>query len=151
QGNDAVADKEGLANVGDAGVLFQNHGHNVRAAGGGVVVEHQRRAHGGKHHGKAQLQQGLVGKGGVHGVDALQHPGLQGVHQAAIGGPKAELLAQKQVAQHQQQDVDNAHQGGGGEEGNHAAEEDCQAADAAGGEVVGKLEKVDAHRKQQHA
>ena len=126
-----------------AGVLFQNHGDDIRSARGCVDVEQDRRTDRREHNGKYQLQHRLVGQSAMHRHQRIQCLQAHRHHDGRINSADADALAQKDEAQHQQRVV-----GHGGEGTCRAveqlAEHGGKAGHAAEGEVVWEFEKVDA-------
>ena len=150
QGDDEVAAHQRAPDV-EAGVLAQNHGDNVRAAGGRVEVEENRRADRGQADSENQLHEGLGCHRRVHRNDALQPPRQTRHQQADIRRASAEALAEHNVADDEQQNVDHHDEIAIGEIRNIMAQNDRHTADAAGGKMVRKLEEVDAQRHNHRA
>lgn len=145
-----IADQQRLADI-EARILFEDHGDDVRSAGGGVAVEQDRRAHRREHHRKAELQKRLVCKRRRHRVDHFKKPGQKGIQHAAVRRHQAEAAPEKQEADQKQDQVDHPHRNRRRKERHELAEQDGNTADAAGGEVVRKLEKIDADRREDRA
>ena len=148
-GDEHVGAEEGHTHV-QAGELLEDHGGDVGAAAGGVQVEEDAGPQGGEEDGEEELQDELIGEGARQGEDPLEDLDLQGVEDGAVDGAEAEALVQQEEAQQQEEEVDDAvvdrrREPGHGDE---LGQDDGQAGDAADGEVVGELEKVDAHRDQ---
>ena len=136
-----------LANV-DVGLALEDHGHDVRAAAGGLHVEHDGAADGGEGDGEDQLQQGLIGQRRVHGANVFQPPDHTGHQQAHISGAEAEGASEYQKAQQQQALVDDEHKRARRQVRGVMAQNDGNTADAAGGKMIGELKEVNAHAHQ---
>ena len=124
------------------GVFAQQHGDNVGTAGGCPDVEEDGRAQGRQPYREDELQKGLIGKGGLHGVDKLHSPDDAGHQAAGVDGGQAEFAAEEQKGDHQQGHVDHKHKAADGYAGDEFGDNHGKAGDAAGGEVVGELEEV---------
>ena len=150
RGDHHVGHQQGPPHV-HAGVLFQDHGHDVGAAGGGVDIEQNGGPQSGEDDGEEELQHQLVGEGAVQRAHPPEDLNQGGGDDGGIHRPEAEALVQHEKAEDQKKHVDDGVVGGGGEGGNQLPQQDGHAGHAPHGEVVGELEKVHPHTHQQGA
>ena len=116
-------------------------------------MKQDRRAEGRQQNREAQLQEGLGGQRMGERTDALEDVHQEGEQHGAVDRAEGKIPADEGEAHDEQRRVDDEHQHARGEHlgGNHAAQNQREAADAAGGEVVGEFEEVDADAGDQDA
>ena len=149
KGDDAVRNEQGTSDI-EGRVLAHDHGDDIRAAAGCADMEENGGSDGRQGHGEDQLQERLVRHGRGHGEHAFKHPDESGLEQGHIGRIDPEALPQNDVAAQQENDVDHQAEGTGGG-GEVVAENNGNTAHAAGGEIVGVLEKVNADDHDERA
>lgn len=97
-GDEEVRQEQGAADVG-AGILLEDHGDDVGAAGGSAHIEQYCRTHRGQQHTEDQFQQGLIGQGLAHGEQNFKQAEESGHGHGDIGGADTEALAEHHSAQ----------------------------------------------------
>ena len=148
--NQKVHAQETVADI-DAGVALENHGHDIGAAAGSLHVKEDGASHRRKAHCENQLKQGLAGHGRIHGHNVFQPPRSAGQDQAGIGRAHPERAPEYGKAQCQQRHVDDEHERAGGQVRGIMGQYNGNAADPAGGKMIGEFEKVYAYGDQQCA
>ena len=116
-------------------------------------MEQNGRTDGRQQHREAKLQQRLIGQRMAERPETFHHVDSQRQHDGTIYRAERETAPQKDEADHEQRHVDDEDKYARREHGRgqHAAQNQRKAADAAGGKVVRKFKKVNADGGEQHA
>lgn len=125
--------------------------HNIGAACGGILIEHDRRANGGESDGEHQLEHGVAGNGMIELYQYLACPDEKRQSKARIHRFYAEVLAQHQKADDVEHTVYDEHKNADIELRAVLCEYDRDAAYASNCEAVGRLEKDYARGGKQQA
>ena len=150
-GDEHVGEKQRPAHI-KAGVLFEDHGDDVGAAGRGVDVKENGRAKGGKDDREEELQHLFIGEGSRHGADPLEELDNAGIEKGTVHSLQTKALVEHGKAQEEKKGIDDTVVGRSGEPGKgpdgQRLQNDRQTRHAAHGEVVGELEEINADGHQ---
>ena len=132
-------------------MLAQDHGQDVRAAGGGPDVKDDGRAHGRQEHRKADVEPEVAGDGLGHGEEPLEERGVARERKRREGAPEHRLAVQEGEPQAHEHGVQDPHVDGDGQRRDGGVEQDGKARGAAEGQVVGRLEEHERHGREDEA
>ena len=150
QHDEDIAGHQGFADL-HRGIFCQNQGHNIRTAGGCTDVEHDRRTQSRQEHGEHQIQHGIAAHGNVDGIEPLAHRHKKGQRKGRIDRPAHGLDAQKDEAQHHQNQVDDPHKAAHVDLREQVCQQNGQARGAAKCKMIGIFKVNDADRRQDQA
>ena len=150
QRDQKIADHQADADV-ERRELPQNHRDDVCSAAGRFKVKENGAADGGQRDREDQLQQRLRSERLTQRQRDFQQPRRAAHHNAAIRRAQPKPAAEEGKPDQQQQLVNDEHVGGGADARKVTVQDDGKPAYAAGGKVVGKLEKVNADGNQQRS
>ena len=150
QHDEDIADHQGLSDL-HRGIFCQDQGHNIRTAGGCANVEHDGRTKRRQEHCEHQIQHGVTAHGNVDGIEPLAHRHEKGQCEGRIDRPAHGLDAQKDEAQHHQNQVDDPHKAAHVDLREQVCQQNGQARGAAKCKMVGIFKVYDADRSQDQA
>ena len=141
--DDDVCDEQCLSDV-ETRIFFQYQGNDVGAAARCVAVKEDRRAEAGQKDGKHQFEQWLIRQRGRQRQKPLKELVDKRNHQSTQDRLESATAAEEQDADHKKHDVQNRHVSRLRKGGEELCKENGDAADAADGEAVRCLKKVNA-------
>jgi len=129
------------------GVFFEDQRHDIRAAGGSRLREHDRGACRRQNDGVNELKKGLRCQRCADGNDLLEDHGEEGKRKTAIRRADSRFPADEDEADDKEQDIDHGDPRCGGQDRERLTEYRTDTADTARDESVWDLEEIDTERQ----